>query len=168
MKNNISLILALFALLIGVYNYVAMQKNCTHLDANSNHQEKEMEFELADYMNKLQRHVNKLWFAGSAQNWELAQFYVHELEESMEAVEHAHLVENGMTLDPLMRNFGLKSLYKLKNAISSKESKAFDEAYDILITNCNNCHHATQYPFIIIQKPRNPAYDNQLFASPLN
>jgi hypothetical protein len=166
MKNNIALTLALVALLIGIYNYVEMQKNCKPNNELTEEEEHETddEFELADYMNKLQRHANKLWFAGSSQNWELAQFYVHELEESMEAVEHANLTEDGVELTPLIRNYGLKSLEKLEDAIKNKESKAFDETYDMLVANCNSCHNAANHSFIVIQKPRNPAFDNQVYT----
>jgi muramidase (phage lysozyme) len=115
-------------------------------------------------MNNLQRHSNKLWFAGSAQNWELAQFYVHELEESMEKVEQANVFEDGIALSPLMRNLGLKSLENLEEAIKNKESKAFDEAYDLMVANCNSCHNAAKHPFIVIQKPKNPAFDNQIYT----
>src|SRR5260221_714044 len=35
--------------------------------------------DIADYMTKLQRHANKLYFAGKLGNWPLADFYVEEI-----------------------------------------------------------------------------------------
>ena len=34
--------------------------------------------EVADVMTKLQRHANKLYFAGKHENWKLADFYIDE------------------------------------------------------------------------------------------
>jgi hypothetical protein len=168
MKNKIAIILATLALFAGIYNYLTIQKHCKPKEEadKSEHNGRSEEAhgtELADYMNKFQRYANKLWFAGNNQNWPLAQFYIHELEESMIELEHANPIEDGIELSPLIRNFGLKPLERIENAVENKETKAFDEAYDLMISNCNNCHHATKHEFIIIQKPLTPAYDNQHF-----
>ena len=40
---------------------------------------------LGDYMTTIQLHVGKLWFAAKASNWELANYELDELEETMEA-----------------------------------------------------------------------------------
>jgi hypothetical protein len=121
-------------------------------------------FEIAVYMNSLQRHSNKLWFAGSAGNWELAQFYAHELEESMEKIEHANVYEDGIAISPLIRNFGLKSVEQIEAAIEKKDVTAFETSYDLLVANCNNCHYTVKHDFIKIQRPKIPALDNQIFT----
>jgi hypothetical protein len=121
-------------------------------------------FEIAVYMNSLQRHSNKLWFAGSAGNWELAQFYAHELEESMEKIEHANVYEEGIAISPLIRNFGLKSVEQIEVAIEKKDITAFETSYDLLVANCNNCHNTVNHGFIKIQRPKTPALDNQVFT----
>src|SRR5690554_1826826 len=40
-----------------------------------------------DFMGSIQNHHNKLWFAGINENWELAAFEIHELEEIFEDIE---------------------------------------------------------------------------------
>jgi hypothetical protein len=121
-------------------------------------------FEIAVYMNSLQRHSNKLWFAGDAGNWELAKFYVHELEESMEKIEHANVYEDGIAISPLIRNFGLKSVEEIETAIQKKDVKLFETSYDLLVANCNNCHNTVNHSFIKIQRPKTPALDNQIYT----
>lgn len=123
-----------------------------------------VQLELANEMGAMQRHINKLWFAGTNNNWQLAQFYVHEIEESMEKIEHANVYEDGIALSPLIRNFGLKSLEPLEAAIEKNDAKAFETSYDLLVTGCNNCHSTVKHSFIKIQRPITPALDNQVYG----
>src|SRR5690554_6636417 len=39
-----------------------------------------------DFMRSIQGHHSKLWFAGKNENWELADFEVHELMETIEDI----------------------------------------------------------------------------------
>jgi hypothetical protein len=181
MKTIIPILLALLALMVSIAAYLKIQQTTvvptvTTLEAQ---EEKLMDgdsrgsttsaapqggFEIANYMHKFQLYANKLYFAGTAQNWELAQFYVHEIEENMEVVEAANVQEDGIALTPLMRNMGLKSIEPLEKAIAANNAKAFDEAYTLLIANCNNCHNAAAHAFIKIQKPTKPVFDNQVYG----
>src|SRR5690625_6455832 len=43
-----------------------------------------------DLMGGLQNHHNKLWFAGTNENWELADFALHEIEEIVEDIKMLH------------------------------------------------------------------------------
>lgn len=40
-----------------------------------------------EFMSSIQIHHNKLWFAGQNKNWKLADFEVHEIMESVEAIQ---------------------------------------------------------------------------------
>ena len=40
-----------------------------------------------EFMSNIQAHHLKLWFAGQAQNWDLAYFEIHEIIEGFEDVE---------------------------------------------------------------------------------
>src|SRR5439155_25913273 len=40
---------------------------------------------LGEYMTTIQLHAGKLWFATKASNWELAEYELDELKETMEA-----------------------------------------------------------------------------------
>jgi hypothetical protein len=180
MKTFIPILIALMALLVSIMAYLKIQQTVaqptvTTIDSKeevmidgdsrgSGTKEKNADFEIANYMNKFQLYANKLYFSGKAENWELAQFYVHEIEENMEVVEAANVQEDGIALSPLMRNMGLKSILPLEQAIAANDAKAFANAYDLLVANCNNCHNAAAHAYIKIQKPTNPAFDNQVYA----
>jgi hypothetical protein len=41
---------------------------------------------LGEFMSSIQVHHAKLWFAGQAQNWELANFEIAEIKESLDAI----------------------------------------------------------------------------------
>jgi hypothetical protein len=38
-------------------------------------------------MSSIQVHHNKLWFAGESQNWKLANFESHEIQEAIQDIE---------------------------------------------------------------------------------
>lgn len=40
-----------------------------------------------DFMGTIQLHHNKLWFAGQNQNWELADFEIHEIIEAIDDIK---------------------------------------------------------------------------------
>ena len=182
MKSNIAIALSIVALvvsLVGFFNkpeesfkpnVIELQEE-KYIDGDSGigmtSEGESIWLGLIFYMNNLQRHANKLWFAGNAENWELAAFYVEELEESMDAVVKANVVEDGIALTPLMKNMGLISIDGLEKAIEKKDVKSFITAYDLLISNCNSCHHSSNHSFIKIKRPETPVYDNQVYGAKL-
>ena len=125
--------------------------------------EDDEEIELAVVMSHIQRHANKLYFAGQNENWPLASFYVHELEESMEEVEHGHIEEDGINISKLMKSIGLPALKTMEEAVEGKSKVAFTSAYTNLVSNCNTCHQSAAHPYIVIINPTTPALDNQQY-----
>ncbi|TVQ80774.1 MAG: hypothetical protein EA369_02125, partial [Bradymonadales bacterium] len=55
------------------------------------------------------RHA-KIWFAGQAENWELADYEVHELEELVELIQAAHPEYDGMPIADLLRSMLVNSI----------------------------------------------------------
>lgn len=112
-----------------------------------------------EFMTIIQVHHNKLWFAGINNNWELADFEVHEIEESIDDLktywpkrtETNHL---GMIEQPLAN---------VTDAIHHQNTIEFKDAYMTLTSNCNSCHQATQHAFNIITIPTTPPFGNQSF-----
>ncbi len=123
----------------------------------------EDEIEVAVVMSHIQRHANKLFFAGNNANWPLAKFYVHELEESMEEIEDGHIVEDDINISKLMKAMGIPALEVLEDAIEQKNATEFNSAYINLVNNCNSCHQGSGHPYIVIINPTTPALDNQQF-----
>lgn len=122
-------------------------------------------YEVALVMTHFQRHANKLWFAGENENWELAHFYTHELEESMEELEEKKVVDDGINVSKMVGTMGIPPLEGLEEAIDAKDTDKFKEAYNLLVQGCNKCHTAANYPFIEITTPTTPAFSNQKYTA---
>jgi hypothetical protein len=102
------------------------------------------------------RHI-KLWFAGSAGNWPLADYEIGELNEGFDDVK------NLLGADIVEQQVGAP-IAALQKAIDSKNRAAFMAAFDKLSAGCNACHHALDHGFIAIQRPIVLPYSNQSFA----
>jgi hypothetical protein len=102
------------------------------------------------------RHI-KLWFAGRAGNWPLADYELGELNEGFEDV--------GKLLggDIVDKNVGA-ALQDLQKIVDAKNAGAFAAAYDRVSAGCNNCHRALDHSFIAIQRPTLLPYSDQNFA----
>ena len=119
--------------------------------------------ELGAQMLELQIRHARLWQAGAARNWILAQFQLAELRESVQGIvetngEHAALQPQRLAevmpamLDP--------ALGALQGAVDGNDGAAFDAAYDQLSQACTACHAAADHGFLVIQRPRTPVLDN--------
>jgi cytochrome c553 len=124
--------------------------------------------ELGQQMLELQIRHARLWQAGEARNWMLAQFQLAELRESLDGVvelngEHAALQPNRLA-DVLPEHMG-PALAALQQSVDKQDGAAFDAAYDKLSEACSGCHAASDHGFLVIQRPRTPMLDN-LRATP--
>ena len=119
--------------------------------------------ELGAQMLELQIRHARLWQAGEAQNWLLAQFQLAELRESFAGIvqsngEHAALQPEKLSevlpamIDP--------PLEQLQAAIDAHDKSRFETAFDGLSAGCNACHAAADHGFLVIQRPRTPLLDN--------
>lgn len=124
----------------------------------------EDEVEVSNIMTNIQRHFGKLYFAGKAENWELAEFYAHEVEEAMEELEESHVVEDGINISQFMKIMGLTPLEHLDEAVDKKDITEFNAAYTAQIAQCNACHAATKHAYIQIKEPERPVFSNQIFT----
>ena len=102
------------------------------------------------------RHI-KLWFAGRAGNWPLADYEIGELNEGFEDVNK---LLGGDTVDKAVG----APMQALQKIIDNKNSAAFPAAFDQLTAGCNSCHHTLDHGFIAIQRPTSLPYSNQNFA----
>ena len=119
--------------------------------------------ELSDLMLKLQIHSGKLYFAAAAQHWELAQFYLHELEETAERVAGGQFAEGGVNVAELMERSLVPRIVALEAVVAAGEPAAFPEAYHALTATCNDCHRASGHHFVVIREPLAPVFSNQRY-----
>jgi hypothetical protein len=112
-----------------------------------------------EFMSGIQVHHAKLWFAGKNQNWELADFEMHEIAESIDAIkEYQTEREESKKVDMLK-----PALDAVNDAIQKKDSTLFNSSYLLLTNTCNNCHKAVNFGFNVVKAPDTPPFSNQAF-----
>ncbi len=110
------------------------------------------EVEVAHNMARMHLHYRKLWAGLQAGNTDLAAFYAHEIEEEMEAIEEAGIVDDGHDLSAGMRTYGLPPLKAIRRALVEGSGDT-DALFDALRKNCNACHTSSGYGYIRIAVP---------------
>jgi len=109
------------------------------------------------------RHAS-LWFAGDAENWPLADYMVHELEELVEDIEELHPVYREVQVAALLGEMTHPAVEALEDAVEEEDRAAFVEAYDRLTAACNACHTASDRAALVIQRPTAPPLTNLRFS----
>src|SRR6478752_304076 len=104
---------------------------------------------LGEFMSGIQVHHEKLWFAGTAQNWQLANFEIHEIMEAVDDIKQ-YASDRPETKSIIMLQPAIDSL---NNSIQQKNEKSFKESFVILTNTCNSCHAAVNYNFNRIKIP---------------
>ena len=103
------------------------------------------------------RHI-KLWFAGRAGNWLLADYEIDELKEGFDDVNKQ------LGGDVVEQAVGAR-ISALEKAVDAKDRVAFTTAFDNLTAGCNFCHRTLDHAFIVIQRPTSLPYSDQVFAT---
>jgi hypothetical protein len=114
---------------------------------------------LGEFMSGIQVHHAKLWFSGINENWELADFEVHEIMESVDNIKkyQAERIESKSL--PMLE----PSLDSVNAAVKQKDLSSFKTAFVLLTGTCNNCHKAVNYSFNEVKIPDTPPFSNQIF-----
>jgi ornithine carbamoyltransferase len=116
---------------------------------------------LGDIMNAVQMRHSKLWFAGRAQNWELAAYELRQLKAGL--LESAVLYEGIPVSNVTTMTNPVQSI---ADAIETKDNKRFAKAAGELTDGCNACHKSMGRGYITIQMPTASPFSNQSFAPP--
>lgn len=112
-----------------------------------------------EFMSGIQAHHAKLWFAGKNENWKLADFEVHEIMESIEAIQQFETERKESQMTRMIN----PALDSINNAIQQKNPVLFKSSYTLLTNTCNDCHHATNFEFNVVKIPDNQPFSNQDF-----
>lgn len=119
---------------------------------------------LEQFMNVILTEHNKLWFAGKARNWALAEYELGEIKEVMGDVQDTVPVFKNLPLADMLDAVITKEIVDLEKAIEAKDYKKFVAGYDKLNAACNSCHQGTENGFIVIKRPTRPLFTNQDYA----
>ncbi|TMA90696.1 MAG: hypothetical protein E6J74_23435 [Deltaproteobacteria bacterium] len=122
---------------------------------------KELAPGLGEYMTTIQMHAGKLWFAARATNWDLAQYELDELKETMEAAKGLNAEKNGIKISNVLDSVLQTQIAELDKSIKSKSQTEFQKSYDETLSACNGCHTEAGYKFIRIIRPSAPPVTNQ-------
>jgi len=107
-------------------------------------------------------HFTNLWFAGKAENWPLADFYLSETRSHLHwAVRRIPIRKDNrgqdVNLGNILEAFENSQLTQLKGTIDHKDKTAFEKAYRDSLTVCYSCHKAADKPYLRPQVPTEPA-----------
>ncbi|MDZ7778544.1 MAG: hypothetical protein U5R14_01225 [Gemmatimonadota bacterium] len=109
-----------------------------------------------------ERHA-ALWFAGDAENWSLADYQLHELEELIEDIETLHPVYDEIPVAELLDETTAPALAELEATVDGSDRDGFVRAFDQLTQACNSCHIASEREALRIVRPTAPPMTNLEF-----
>ncbi len=106
-------------------------------------------------------HFANLWFAGKAENWPLADFYLGETRNHLRwAVRRIPIRKDlrgsDVNLVNILDAFERSQLAQLKRSIESKDRAAFESIYKETMTACYSCHKAADKPYLRPHVPVEP------------
>jgi hypothetical protein len=119
---------------------------------------------LGEIMSLQQMRHLKLWFAGQAGNWPLADYELDELKEGYEDIVKYFPTKDDAPTGPMASAIIEKEVAELNKAIAAKDRKQFAAAFEKLTASCNACHQSSKKQFIVVQRPTANPYANQSFA----
>lgn len=116
---------------------------------------------LGEFMSGIQVHHAKLWFAGQNENWQLADFEIHEIMEALDDIKSFN------TDRPEIKSLQMiyAPLDSLNKSVQQKNLSTFKSNFILLTTTCNNCHRDTDHGFNVIKVPDTPPFSNQDFKT---
>lgn len=122
------------------------------------------EIPLIYHMSFISRYTQKLYFAGEAENWELADIYNHEIEEISEDIVTRGEMHDGIDISQLMESMLLPQVERVEEAIDAGDRQMFMDRYNVMIQTCNQCHTASDYGAVKVAVPKTNSF-NQDFGT---
>jgi hypothetical protein len=123
------------------------------MELKEGHQAEEEGLPLIYHMSFISRYSMKLYFAGEAENWELADIYSHEIEEITKGIVDREEEHDGINIGELMGTLLLPQIEELELAIDSGDREMFLDRYNVMIQTCNQCHVASDYGAVKVTVP---------------
>jgi hypothetical protein len=122
------------------------------------------EYPILEAMGYYQRFSHKLWLAMEKENWELAEFYVHELEEVTKEFVESNVVDEGVELSTYAQQILVPAIEEMDEAVDQKNVDLATSNYLALVNSCNACHAITKHAYIKILVPDSVRPYNQNFS----
>ncbi len=104
---------------------------------------------LNDMMVVTQLRHFKLWYAGTAENWPLANYELAQIRFSIDGVKNTYPKYLASNMSAMSA-----ATDELDRAIKAKDNVKFSNGFTKLTSECNSCHEATDVGFIKIREPK--------------
>ena len=117
---------------------------------------------LGEFMSSIQLHHAKLWFAGINSNWQLADFEIHEMKESIDDIESFC---SDRQESKMVKEFLMPAIDSITHAFPKNNVDDFKKGFFFLTTSCNNCHKENSFAFNVVTIPTSLPVSNQEFRS---
>lgn len=137
-------------------------------EAREHERTEDHEAELALRMSRLQRWTHKTALALDAKNAELAEFYLHEMEETINGIRSEAPVYEGYEIRRLTSQILVPKVDELDRAVDARDWSAVDTRLREVEASCNQCHATTDHGFVMVdlQDLRNPYTQDFSSTSP--
>ncbi len=112
-----------------------------------------------EFMGYVQAHHAKLWYAGENGNWDLANFEMDEIRETIENLKKYETDRKEVQLIPMI----YPALDSVTSAINKKNPTQFKSSFTMLTNTCNACHQAANFGFNVVKVPDSQMFSNQDF-----
>ena len=119
---------------------------------------------LGEFMLNAQARHAKLWFAGNAGNWDLAEYLIDELKEGLEDAAKYIPVLKGVPVGQMIGPALDGPIEDMEKVIKAKDRTRFTATFTKLTQACNSCHQSANRPYIVVQRPSGPLFTNQSFT----
>jgi hypothetical protein len=103
---------------------------------------------MIEYSNR----AGNVYYAAQAGNWGLAAYQLNEMTEIQEVAENTRPARA-----EALQGFEKSALSPLAKDIVNQDAAAFRGDFDKMVAQCNGCHRANGYGFIVYQVPDRPA-----------
>lgn len=120
---------------------------------------------LLTLMHNMQYYGHKLGLAIDAGNRDLQGFYIHEVEEVIEAVSEIESYD-GIAIPTLLSSTLKPAFEALEAAIEIGDQDKISARYDNLLEGCNGCHQGANRPYIVIERNHANPYPQNFAVKP--
>jgi hypothetical protein len=103
---------------------------------------------MIEYSNR----AGNVYYAAQGSNWGLAAYQLNEMTEIQEVAEHTRPGR-----EKALQTFEKSALSPLAKDIVNQDATAFRGDFDKMVAQCNGCHRANGYGFIVYKLPDRPA-----------
>jgi hypothetical protein len=107
---------------------------------------------LGSVMIEYSNRAGNVYYAAQAGNWGLAAYQLNEMTEIQEVAEKTRPARA-----KALQGFEKSGLSPLAKDIVNQDATAFRGDFDKMVAQCNGCHRANGYGFIVYKLPDRPA-----------